>query len=50
MQALLGLQSSPNATVQQLRFTYGNINVKVRGLDALGMSSASNGSLYQCPF
>ena len=45
MQALLGLQSSPNATVKQLRFIYDNINVHVRRLDALGMSSSSYGSL-----
>ena len=45
MQALLGLQNSPSATVKQLRFIYDNINIHVRGLDALGMSSSSCGSL-----
>ena len=45
MQALLGLQNSPSATVKQLRFIYDNINIHVRGLDALGMSFSSYGSL-----
>ena len=45
MQALLGLQNSPSATVKQLHFIYDNTNIHVRGLDALGMSSSSYGSL-----
>ena len=45
MQALLGLQNSPSATLKQLRFIYDNINIHVRGLDALCMSSSSYGSL-----
>ncbi|XP_065067449.1 uncharacterized protein LOC135693012, partial [Rhopilema esculentum] len=45
MQALLGLQNCPNENVKQLRFIYDSINVHVRGLEALGMSSASYGSL-----
>ena len=45
MQALLGLQNCPNENVKQLRFIYDRINVHVRGLEALGMSSASYGSL-----
>ena len=45
MQALLGLQNCPNENAKQLRFIYDSINVHVRGLEALGMSSASYGIL-----
>eukprot|EP00795_Rhopilema_esculentum_P016270 gene16270-biopygen5527 len=45
MQALLNLQSYPNETVSQIRAIYDNINVQVRGLETLGISSERYGSL-----
>ena len=45
MQALLNLQNHKNETVGQLRAIYDNINVHVRGLESLGISSGRYGSL-----
>ncbi|XP_065054444.1 uncharacterized protein LOC135683188 [Rhopilema esculentum] len=45
MQALLNLQSCPKETVSQIRAIYDNINVHVRGLETLGISSERYGSL-----
>ena len=45
MDALLKLKEYPNDTVDQLRKIYDSINVHVRGLDSMGMSSESYGNL-----
>ena len=45
MQSLLKLQDCPCEKVSQLRYIYDNINVHVRGLEALGMPQESYGSL-----
>jgi len=45
MQALPGLQNSPNATVKQLHFIYNNFHIDVRGPDALVMSFSSSVNL-----
>ena len=45
MQALLKLQNCPNDGTDQLRKIYDSINVHVRGLESLGMTADSYGSL-----
>ncbi len=43
--ALLKLQEYPNQKVSQIRYIFDNINVHVRGLESLGMTSEKYGSL-----
>ena len=45
MQALLKLQTHPNANIEQLRSIYDHINVNVSGLQALGMPAENYGNL-----
>ena len=45
MNELLILQSSPNGTTAQLRAIYDSIQVHIRGLESLGVSSEKYGSL-----
>ena len=45
MQELLKLNNAPNESVPQLRSIFDNLNVHVRGLEALGITSERYGSL-----
>ena len=45
MQELLKLNNSPNETGPQLRSIFDNLNVHVRGLEAMGITSERYGSL-----
>ena len=45
MQALLKLQHCSNDGIEKLRTIYDNINIHVRGLESLGVTSKSYGSL-----
>ena len=45
MKELLNLQNCPNGTTGQLRAIYDRINVHIRGLESLGVSSEKYGSL-----
>ena len=45
MKELLNVQNCPNGTTGQLRAIYDRINVHVRGLESLGVSSEKYGSL-----